>query len=90
MLLESYCVPSQAPLVGRWSDAYGRKPFLIICFLLASLPVLVLVLHMCYQLPLYFYFPAQAWTLAHSFACSCMLTSGLHAVLCETPAQLAQ
>ncbi|KAK9787487.1 hypothetical protein WJX73_002756 [Symbiochloris irregularis] len=48
-----------APLVGRWSDAYGRKPFLIICFLLASLPVLVLVLHMCYQLPLYFYFPAQ-------------------------------
>ena len=51
--------------MGRWSDAYGRKPFLIICFLLASLPVLVLVLHMVYQLPLYFYFPAQARACLH-------------------------
>lgn len=49
----------QAPLVGRWSDAYGRKPFLIICFALASLPVLVLVLHMRYNISLLFYFPAQ-------------------------------
>ena len=45
--------------MGRWSDAYGRKPFLVICYSFACLPVLILTLHMQYDVSLYFYFPAS-------------------------------
>ena len=58
------CIPHRAltsdcAQVGRWSDAYGRKPFLVICYSFACLPVLILTLHMQYGLSLYFYFPAS-------------------------------
>ena len=52
--------PQNWPMqVGRWSDAYGRKLFLVVCFSFAALPVLILTLHMQYGLSLYFYFPAS-------------------------------
>ena len=35
-----------APIVGDWSDSYGRKPFLLAAFVLALLPVSIVVLHL--------------------------------------------
>lgn len=49
----------QAPMIGSWSDKYGRKPFLIIAFSTASLPLLVILLHLQFGLSMLFYFPAQ-------------------------------
>lgn len=49
----------QAPHVGKWSDAYGRQPFLLLTFVCASFPVLVLYFNLNYGLSMYFYFPAQ-------------------------------
>lgn len=49
----------QAPLVGKWSDAYGRQPFLLVTFICSSFPVLVLFFNFNYGLSMYFYFPAQ-------------------------------
>ena len=46
-------------MVGRWSDAYGRRPFLILTFIFASMPVLVLFFNLHYQTSMYFYYPAQ-------------------------------
>ena len=59
----------QAPMVGRWSDAYGRRPFLILTFVFASLPVMVLFFNLHFKTSMYFYYPAQAslpssWTYA--------------------------
>ena len=50
----------QAPLVGKFSDAYGRRPFLAATFICASFPVMVLCFHLNFGLSMYFYFPAQA------------------------------
>lgn len=49
-----------APMIGSWSDKYGRKPFLIIAFSTASLPLLVILLHLQFGVSMLFYFPAQA------------------------------
>lgn len=49
----------QAPMIGSWSDKYGRKPFLIAAFSTASLPLLVILLHLQFGLSMLFYFPAQ-------------------------------
>ncbi|KAL3156285.1 hypothetical protein ABBQ32_012557 [Trebouxia sp. C0010 RCD-2024] len=49
-----------APMIGSWSDKYGRKPFLIAAFSTASLPLLVILLHLQFGLSMLFYFPAQA------------------------------
>ena len=38
-------VGAQSPLVGRWSDVYGRKPFMIVALVFSALPAAVLV---CY------------------------------------------
>ena len=46
-------------MIGSWSDKYGRKPFLIIAFSTASLPLLVILLHLQFGLSMLFYFPAQ-------------------------------
>ena len=46
-------------MVGRWSDAYGRRPFLIVTFIFASMPVLVLFFNLHYNTSMYFYYPAQ-------------------------------
>ena len=45
--------------MGRWSDAYGRRPFLVLCFIFAGLPVIVLTLHIQYHISLYYYFPVM-------------------------------
>ena len=36
----------QAPLVGRWSDLHGRKPFMLIAMVFSALPACVLVLYL--------------------------------------------
>ncbi len=46
-------------MIGSWSDKYGRKPFLIIAFSTASLPLLVILLHLQFGVSMLFYFPAQ-------------------------------
>lgn len=50
----------QAPVVGRWSDAYGRKPFLILSFACGGAQVIVLLLYITRGTSLLWYFPAQA------------------------------
>jgi len=46
-------------MVGRWSDAYGRQPFLVMTFVCASFPVMVLFLNLHFGISMFFYFPAQ-------------------------------
>ena len=55
-------------MIGSWSDKYGRKPFLIIAFSTASLPLLVILCHLQFGLSMLFYFPAQA-SQHNSFTC---------------------
>ena len=50
----------QAPLIGRWSDRYGRRPFIAVFLMVASVPPFILAAHINYGLSLYYYFPAQA------------------------------
>ena len=50
----------QAPVVGHWSDAYGRKPFLILSFACGGAQVFVLLLYITRGTSLLWYFPAQA------------------------------
>ena len=50
----------QAPLIGRWSDRYGRRPFIAAFLVVASVPPFILAAHINYGLSLYYYFPAQA------------------------------
>ncbi|DBA82924.1 hypothetical protein WJX77_008143 [Trebouxia sp. C0004] len=61
-----------APMIGSWSDKYGRKPFLIIAFSTASLPLLVILLHLQFGLSMLFYFPAQALNGAISSVSICL------------------
>lgn len=61
-----------APLIGKWSDCYGRQPFLVLTFVCASFPVLVLFFNLNYGLSMYFYFPAQALNGALSSMSICM------------------
>ena len=49
----------QAPLVGKWSDVYGRKPFLMMTFICASFTITVLFLNLNFGVSMFFYFPAQ-------------------------------
>ena len=56
-------------MIGSWSDKYGRKPFLIIAFSTASLPLLVILLHLQFGLSMLFYFPAQVLTNITWHAC---------------------
>ncbi|KAK9805503.1 hypothetical protein WJX72_001711 [[Myrmecia] bisecta] len=49
-----------APMIGSWSDVYGRKPFLLLSFAITSLHEIVLLLHLSFGLSLLWYFPAQA------------------------------
>ena len=50
----------QAPLIGRWSDRYGRRPFIAVFLVVASVPPFILAAHINYGLSLYYYFPTQA------------------------------
>ena len=49
----------QSPMIGNWSDKYGRKPFMVMGFATASLPLLVILLHLQFGVSMLFYFPAQ-------------------------------
>ena len=51
--------PLQAPLVGRLSDRFGRKPFLAIVLLVSTLAPVMLACHQTFGMTLYAYFPAQ-------------------------------
>ena len=49
----------QAPVVGRWSDAYGRKPFLVLSFACGGAQVVALLLYITWGTSLFWYFPAS-------------------------------
>ncbi|KAK9864269.1 hypothetical protein WJX84_011024 [Apatococcus fuscideae] len=61
-----------APLVGHWSDTYGRKPFLILAYLTACGPALVVLLHLTTGLSLYFYYFANTLNGAFSSMAICL------------------
>ncbi|KAK9855166.1 hypothetical protein WJX84_009416 [Apatococcus fuscideae] len=61
-----------APLVGHWSDTIGRKPFLILAYLTACGPALVVLLHLTTGLSLYFYYFANALNGAFSSMAICL------------------
>ena len=63
VLLKSPKPCEQAPLAGRWSDRYGRKKFIGLFLFTGTLAPLVMALHISSGLSLYFYFPAQVYTL---------------------------
>lgn len=46
-------------MIGNWSDKYGRKPFMVMGFATASLPLLVILLNLQFGVSMLFYFPAQ-------------------------------
>mmetsp|Transcript_12814 Transcript_12814/g.38699 ORF Transcript_12814/g.38699 Transcript_12814/m.38699 type:complete len:525 (-) Transcript_12814:561-2135(-) len=48
-----------APLVGTWSDSFGRRPFLAAAMLLGSGPGMVLLAHLTLGTSLLFYYPAS-------------------------------
>jgi len=52
----------QAPVVGRWSDGYGRKPFLILSFLCGGAQVFALLGYLTLGTSLFWIFPAQVGT----------------------------
>ena len=54
------CGGVQAPVVGRWSDWYGRKPFLLLSFLCGGAQVFALLSYLTLGTSLFFMFPAQA------------------------------
>ncbi|EIE23230.1 MFS general substrate transporter [Coccomyxa subellipsoidea C-169] len=56
-----------APVVGRWSDAYGRKPFLVLSFACGGAQVVALLLYITWGTSLFWYFPASA--LVGAFSC---------------------
>lgn len=47
-------------MVGRWSDAYGRKPFLLLSFLCGGAQVFALLTYLTLGTSLFWMFPAQA------------------------------
>lgn len=47
-------------MVGRWSDGYGRKPFLILSFLCGGAQVFALLAYLKLGTSLFWMFPAQA------------------------------
>ena len=47
-------------MVGRWSDAYGRKPFLLLSFLCGGAQVFALLSYLTLGTSLFWMFPAQA------------------------------
>ncbi|KAK9805583.1 hypothetical protein WJX72_006405 [[Myrmecia] bisecta] len=49
-----------APMIGSWTDVYGRKPFMILAFAVTSVHDVVLLLHLNLGVSLLWYFPAQA------------------------------
>lgn len=61
----------QAPVVGRWSDAYGRKPFLVLSFACGGAQVVALLLSITMGTSLFWYFPAQVWG-PHHFPSRCL------------------
>jgi len=46
--------------VGAWSDAWGRRPFLVATCVLGCAPPGVLLCHLSFGLPLLLYYPAIA------------------------------
>ena len=63
-------------MVGSWSDLYGRKPFLVVGFFTALLPVSVVSLHLTFPglVSLYLYYPASV-----SFIVRIFTSETLHA-----------
>ena len=51
--------------MGHWSDTIGRKPFLILAYLTACGPAVVVLLHLTMGLSLYFYYFANVSSLQH-------------------------
>jgi hypothetical protein len=48
---------TQAPMIGAWSDVFGRRPFMVLAMLLASAPILVVMLHLNLGVSLAWYYP---------------------------------
>ena len=46
-------MPAQSPVVGGWSDATGRKPFLLAALAVGFAPALVLVLDIQFGVSLF-------------------------------------
>jgi len=51
---------AQSPLVGRLSDARGRKPFLLLSFLCSGAQAVAMLLYLRCGVSLLWFFPAQA------------------------------
>jgi MFS family permease len=49
----------QAPMVGTWSDVWGRRPFLLLSMCFGSLPLAVLLCHLKLGTSLLLYYPAS-------------------------------
>ena len=49
----------QVPLVGRWSDTFGRKPFLLAAALSAAASLSVVWFHIQLGIHLYWYYVVQ-------------------------------
>jgi MFS family permease len=50
----------QAPVVGRWSDAYGRKRFMLLSLGCSAAQIVALLLYITRGTSLFWFFPAQA------------------------------
>lgn len=55
----------QVPLVGRWSDVHGRRPFVGLFLTIACLPPILMAGHINLGWSLFYYFPAEASLLLH-------------------------
>ena len=53
------CCAAQLPMLGRWSDLHGRRPFFLVALLGACLPLGVVLAHVLDGFPLKWYYIVQ-------------------------------
>lgn len=53
------CHLAQAPVVGRWSDAYGRKAFMLLSLVCSAAQIVAMLLYIRLGTSLFWVFPAM-------------------------------
>ena len=74
----------QVPIVGRWSDVHGRRPFVGMFLTIASVPPILMAAHVNLGMSLYYYFPAEVSHVLENRHLGCHRW-----ILCSRPCSMA-